>query len=248
MNRRYLRLSIISAALTLVVAGAAAAQDFQKSYRLGPNGRVSLGTVSGDVKVTAYDGADIVIKGIKRGRDSDRVEIEDRSTASRVDIGVNYPKNCNCDASVNFEVLVPRSITYSLDGIASVSGDVEVSGVSGRVRASSVSGDVRVKNVNGVVSATAVSGDVEVEIDQLEGTDDMKFSAVSGNVSVRLPNNLDADIDMSSFSGSIDTNFPIEVRADRHGPRRWARGQVGEGTSRRLKMSSVSGDLSLKHP
>jgi len=247
MNRRLFRLSIISAALTLMAAGAASAQDFQKSYRLGANGQISIGTVSGDVKVTGYDGGEIIVKGIKQGRDIDRVEIEDRSTAGRVEISVRYPRNCDCDASVRFEVQVPRSVSYNFDHIASVSGDVEVNGVMGRVRATSVSGDVKVRNASGAVSATSVSGDVDVEIDQLEGTDDMKFSAVSGNVSVKLPGNLDADVDISSFSGSIDTNFPLEGRSDRHGSRRWARGQVGEGTSRRLKISSLSGDVTLKH-
>jgi Putative adhesin len=248
MIRRLFRLSIISAALSLVIAGAAAAQDFQKSYRLGANGQVSIGNVSGDVRVTGYDGGEIVVRAIKQGRDTDLLEIEDRSTASRVDLSVRYPKNCNCDASVRFEVQVPRSVSYNLDHIASVSGDVFVDGVTGRIRASAVSGDVSVRNVSGTVSATTVSGDVEVDIDRLDGTDDMKFSSVSGDVNVKLPNTLDADVDISSFSGAIDTNFPVEVRGERHGPRRWARGQVGGGGSRRLKMSTLSGDVSLKHP
>jgi DUF4097 and DUF4098 domain-containing protein YvlB len=110
-----------------------------------------------------------------------------------------------------------------------------------------VSGDVRVKNVSGSVSASAVSGDVEVAVDRLEGGDDMKFSSVSGDVSVHLPSSLDADVDMSSFSGSIKTDFPIEVRTEKYGSRSSARGKLGEGSAR-LKMSSVSGDLSLRHP
>jgi Putative adhesin len=248
MKRRLIGLTVISAALCLALAGAAAAQDFQKSYRLGAGGLISIGTVSGDVSVTGYDGGEVVVKAVKQGRDSDRVEIEDFSASGRINIKVRYPENCECDASVRFDVQVPRSVNYNFDHIASVSGDVAVSGVTGRVRVSSVSGDVRVKNVSGAVSATAVSGDVEVEIVQLDGTEDMKFSSVSGDVSVRLPAGLEADVDMSSFSGAIDTNFPIEVRSERHGPRRWARGQVGEGASRRLKISSLSGDLSLKHP
>ena len=89
--------------------------------------------------------------------------------------------------------------------------------------------------------------DVKVEINRLEGSDDMKFNTVSGDVSVMLPGNLDADVDMSSFSGSIKTDFAIEVKSERYGSRNTARGKLGEG-SRRLKMSTVSGDISLRHP
>jgi hypothetical protein len=247
MAKKQFHLSIIASLAVLAVAGTASAQDFQKSYRLASGGQIHVGNISGDVIVTGYDGDSIIVKGTKKGRDRDKVEVEDRSTDGRVDLAVHYPKHCECDASIQFEVQVPRSVSYVFDGISSVSGDVEISGVTGRVHASAVSGDVRVKNVSGSVSASAVSGDVEVAVDRLEGGDDMKFSSVSGDVSVHLPSSLDADVDMSSFSGSIKTDFPIEVRTEKYGSRSSARGKLGEGSAR-LKMSSVSGDLSLRHP
>lgn len=43
---------ILSAALELMLAGAAAAQDFQKTYRISPGSRIRVGNVSGDVVVT----------------------------------------------------------------------------------------------------------------------------------------------------------------------------------------------------
>ena len=247
MTKKLFRSTILASVTLLVAAGTASAQDFQKSYRLAPGGQIHIGNISGDVRVTAYDGDSILVKGTKQGRDQDKVDVEDKSTDSRVDIGVRYPKRCDCDASIQFEVQVPRSISYVFDGISSVSGDVEVSGVSGRVHATAVSGDVRVKNITGAVSASSVSGDVEVLVDRLDGTDDMKFSSVSGDVNVKLPANLGADVDMSSFSGDIKTDFPIEVKTEKYGSRTSARGKIGEGSAK-LSMSSVSGDLSLRHP
>ena len=244
MNKRFFRLSVVSAIISLAFAATASAQDFEKSYRVGAGSHVSVSNISGDVVVTAYDGDAIIVRGIKKGRDSDRIEIEDKSSEGRVQVGVRYPKECNCDASIRFEVRVPRSVSYDFDGFSSVSGDVDVSGVTGRLRASSVSGDVKVKNVSGSASVNSVSGDVEVEVDRLDGSDDMKFSSVSGDVVVKMPSNLDAEVDISSLSGSIKTDFPIEVREERHGTRTYARGRLGSG-SRRLNMSSVSGDLSL---
>jgi DUF4097 and DUF4098 domain-containing protein YvlB len=92
-----------------------------------------------------------------------------------------------------------------------------------------------------------VSGDVHVEIARLEGAEDMKFSTVSGDVTLSLPASLDADVDMSSFSGSIKTDFPVEVRSEKFGSRNWARGKLGDG-SRRLRISTVSGDVNMRHP
>jgi DUF4097 and DUF4098 domain-containing protein YvlB len=247
MNKKLIPFSIATMLVAFALAATAAAQDFQKTYRIGAGGQVRIGNVSGDVIVTGYDGDAIIVKGTKKGRDRDQVEIEDRSGTGNVDIGVHYPKNCNCDANIRFDVQVPRLVNYDFDHIGSVSGDVRVTGVTGRLHASAVSGDVHVTDVSGSVSASAVSGDVRVEINRLDGSDDMKFSTVSGDVSVMLPSSLAADVDMSSFSGSIKTDFGIEVRSERYGSRNTARAKLGEG-SRRLKMSSVSGDLSLRHP
>ena len=247
MNRKLIRFSIAIAFAGFALAATASAQDFQKTYRIGASGQIRIGNVSGDVIVTGYDGDSIVVTGTKKGRDRDLIEIEDRSGSANVDIGVRYPRNCNCDASIRFDVQVPRSASYNFDQISSVSGDVRVTGVNGKLHASAVSGDVHVIDVSGSVSASSVSGDVKVEISRLDGSDDMKFNTVSGDVSVMLPGSLDADVDMSSFSGSIRTDFAIEVRSERYGSRNTARAKLGEGT-RRLKMSSVSGDLSLRHP
>jgi DUF4097 and DUF4098 domain-containing protein YvlB len=247
MNKKLIRFSLAPMLVGFALAATSAAQDFQKTYRIAAGGQVRIGNISGDVIVTAYDGDTIIVKGTKKGRDRDQVEIEDRSGTGNVDIGVNYPKHCNCEANIRFDVQVPRSVNYDFDHISSVSGDVRITGVTGRLHASAVSGDVHITEVSGSVSASSVSGDVRVDISRLDGSDDMKFSTVSGEVNVMLPASLAADVDISSFSGAIKTDFPVEVRTERYGSRNSARGKLGEGT-RRLKMSSVSGNLSLRHP
>ena len=244
MKRSLFRFAAVSALLGLGLVTSAAAQDFQKSYAIGPGGSVHIGTISGNVVVTAYNGNEILVSGFKEGRDRDLVGFKDRSSANKVDVGVDYPKDCRCDAGVRFEVMVPSGVNYNFEGISSVSGDVKVNGVTGYLKASSVSGDVEVREVTGAVSASSVSGDVSVEISRFEGNEDMKFTSVSGDVNVRLPSSLGAEIDMSSLSGSIRTDFPIEVKKERYTSRKSARGTVGDG-ARSLRISSVSGSLSL---
>ncbi len=238
------------------------AQDFQKTYRIGAGGSVTVKNVSGDVEVSGHDGDAIIVNGYKEGRDREMVEVEDRSSANAVDVGVRYPRECNCDASVRFEIRVPRGVRYNFERVSTASGNISVTGVTGRVNvqtasgnvkvsevsgeisAGSASGDVRVGEIRGTVSASTASGNVNVEIAQLEGAGNMKFSSASGDVNVRLPSTLDADVYMTTASGSIETNFPIEVKKPRYGPSSQAHGTLGSG-SRTLRISSASGDVSL---
>lgn len=246
----------------LMTAITATAQDFQQSYGLGAGGTVNIRNVSGKITITGYNGNQIVVTGYKEGRDRDQISIEDQSSGNSVSVRARYPENCNCSASVRFEVRVPTEISYRFNSISSVSGEVSISnvmgdliaksvsggvtvnGVSGKATISSVSGSVTVGAVNGSVTAKSTSGDVKVEINRLSGTEDMEFASVSGDVHVKLPGNLNANVKLSTLSGDIRTDFPITIDESRYGPGRRAQGVVGSG-ERNLKISTVSGSVHL---
>jgi DUF4097 and DUF4098 domain-containing protein YvlB len=244
--KSYLFRSItISSVICLLLTLTASAQDFQKNYRIGAGGAVNIRNVSGGVTVTGYSGDTITVTAYKEGPDRDQVTIEDSSGGNNVDVRARYPENCNCNVSVRFDVKVPSGISYRYDSITSVSGDVNISNVKGDLHVKSVSGAVSVKGAAGAVNAASVSGDVEVEIQSLEGADRaMEFNSVSGDVDVKLPGNLDADVKMSTLSGELKTDFPLQVEEKERGPGRSASGRLGNG-SRSLKLSTVSGDINL---
>jgi len=241
-----MRKKLFALASALLLAGLmpAMAQDFQRSYSLREGGFIRIRNISGNVQVTGYTGEAVTVLGYKEGRDRDRVEIVDQSSADRVDVRVRYPEHGTTDASVNFEVRVPARLPLNLDGISSVSGNVSISGVTGQIKADCVSGNITIVDVVGTASATAVSGNVDVQITRLEGVRDMKFSSISGNVSVKAPAGLSAYVEMSTLSGSLKTDFPIEVIERRYGPRRSARGKLGGGGIS-LQIRTVSGRVSL---
>ncbi|MDT5295282.1 MAG: hypothetical protein QOJ76_2162 [Acidobacteriota bacterium] len=263
MGRRKISNLVGAVVLCLAAAGVAGAQEFQRSYDLQAGGTVNILNVSGNITLTGYEGRTLNVQAYKEGRDREVVEVEDMSTPGHVSLRAKYPANCNCDASVRFIVRVPRSADLNFEKIATASGslkaegfagrvtlqtasgNVSVRGVSGEIRASSASGTVRVVDAAGTVNAGSASGNVEVELTRLEGGGDMRFSSASGDVNVRLPASIDARVDMSTASGSIETNFPIEVRNNRNGSGSRAQGQLGSG-ARLLKISSASGNVSLK--
>jgi hypothetical protein len=249
--------------LIAIASVSVSAQEFQKSYSVGAGSRISVRNVSGDVIVTGYDGGTVQVKGFKEGEDRDLVQVEDLSGPNSVDVRVKYPENCNrCNASVRFEVQVPRSVSYEFEQLSSASGDITVKSVTGNVRVktasgdtdidgvdgstnvSVASGDITIKNAAGPVTAKSASGDVDVEIVRLEGNDAMEFSSASGDVKVVMPANLDADVDMSTLSGELKTDFGLQVEERERGPGKRAMGKLGAG-SRRLRIRSVSGAVSL---
>jgi hypothetical protein len=261
MKRAYSRL-IAVCGVVLLASVVAAAQDFSKQYNLAAGGHISIHSVSGNVKVIGYNGSAVLVTAEKEGRDRDRVEVEDLSGGDRIELRSRYPEHCNCQASINFTVQVPRGAKYSFDKIGSASGDIEIRGVAGdingrsasgdvtiedvqgNINASSASGNVRVTKATGTVNAHSASGDVEVDLAGIEGTGNMEFTSASGDVRVKAPASLDAEVDMSVTSGDIKTDFAIPVEKTEHRPQRTAHGRLGSG-SRIVKIRSVSGDVSL---
>jgi hypothetical protein len=160
-------------------------------------------------------------------------------------------------ARVDFTVRVPAGVRVSL---ATVTGDVYATGLRSPVRAASVSGNVHVAS-DGPVQATSVSGNVEATMGRTGG-ESLRFSSVSGNVTVRVPASTDADFSARTLSGNIDSDFPLELGSrDRRRGRddddddddrvrvrvhigQEAHGRLGRGGPE-LRVNTVSGDIAL---
>ena len=253
---------VCTVALVCLIAVSAVAQDFQKSYSLAPGSRVAVKNVSGNVVVNGYPGSDVVIAAIKEGPDRELVQIEEQQDAQGITVVARYPQNTRCDASVRFELRVPAGTEYNFDSLSSASGNVSVEGVQGKVRArtasgnvsvrqargsidaTSASGNVEVQGVSGAVNARTASGDVDVELLAQSPADEMKFATASGNVTVRAPANFDAEVEMSTASGSLKTDFPLKVEDHLWGNGKKASGRLGSGSCR-VKLSTASGDVNL---
>ncbi len=220
------------------------AQDFRKSYALAPGGQIVIGNILGDIKIEGHKGTVIEVVANKKGIGHDQVEIRDQSIGDRIELHVVSPKFDIGRAGADFQVKVPSTAGYNFSRISTYDGNVEISDVTGRLRAESVRGNVEIKGVSGLVSASSHSGHVSVEINQAHGRNHMRFSSISGNVTARAPAGLNALIDMSSMSGQLKTDFPIEIQERRHGPGKSARGRLGGG-KQLLFMTSVSGTVSL---
>ena len=83
-----------------------------------------------------------------------------------------------CDAASVFELNVPKAVAAT--GLSAVSGDINASGMHGRVEANVVSGNVDVMNVGTSLYVQGVSGNITVA--NVGG--DAHVENVSGRISV----------------------------------------------------------------
>ena len=113
--------------------------------------------------------------------------------------------------------------------LETVSGELSGTGIGGNTRANSVSGDVTLRSVTGDIDAETVSGDVEltnarsssVHVNSTsgdahyQGTVDARgrydFHSYSGDVRLALPASTGAQLSVETFSGDIDSDFPMTL-------------------------------------
>ena len=186
--------------LGFLVAGYTTAygaeQEIRRSFTLDPGATISLGNVSGDIKISSRPGSQAEMIAVKSGPDNklDDVEILIDASPNRLNIRTQYPQNSNTNVSVSFDLTVPPDV--NLDSINSVSGSIDIVDIENRVIARSVSGSVLASRLGREVSLESVSGDVQVT--ETDGRTSVK--SVSGAVSAT---DINGDLDANSVSGRI---------------------------------------------
>lgn len=132
--------------------------------------------------------------------------------------------------------------------VHTVSGDVELSGVRGDVEVESVSGDVGLRDGAATqVRMHTTSGDVSFT-GRIADAGRYEFNTHSGDVRLLLPGDVGARLSVSTFSGGIESDFPITLRPGDHGigasQAKRLDFTLGQGTARILA-ETFSGDITL---
>ncbi len=126
----------------------------------------------------------------------------------------------------------------------SVSGDIYLNRARGSVEAEVVSGTVKLLDITEArrVSAKSVSGNVEYRGQVLPGGV-YKFTSHSGEVRLFLPGDSSFDLEASSFSGSVTTDFPVQVIGKLSG--KTIQGRVGKGGAE-VQAKAFSGSVEIR--
>ena len=125
---------------------------------------------------------------------------------------------------------------------ATGNGSVRVDDARGAVRAASGNGRIDV-SAAGPVTASSGNGDIQVSIASPRAAGDMAFNSGNGSITLRLPDGFGAELDATSGSGSISSDF--EVRTTGRLTRGRLRGTLGNG-GRALRVATGNGRVSLE--
>jgi DUF4097 and DUF4098 domain-containing protein YvlB len=222
-----LRLTGSSSRVTLDEGGGRRGSDTRFEVSVPYGVRVLATSQSGDVSVRGTRGQ------VEARSQSGDIHVED--VATRLDVntlsGGLTATNVGGDAE-----------------ITTVSGDVKLSDVHGNVDVGTVSGEVELRGVTAkLVRAKTTSGDVTYD-GIIDPAGRYEFVAHSGDIRLHVQRDASAQLTVSTWSGSIDSDFPITLKPGEHGigkttSKRFTF-EIGAGAGR-ITAESFSGDITI---
>ncbi|KJC63962.1 DUF4097 family beta strand repeat-containing protein [Agreia bicolorata] len=221
-----------------------------------PGARVEVHSVSGrDLKVS-IDGDVLEIDHPQLSWDNFIEVFKSFKGNAKADISIMIPR----EASLKFGVVNASALISGLRTDArvnSVSGDIVIDDIIGDLDINTVSGEISVSDQEGVLNAHTVTGDITVtgalrkfSADGVSGTvfldltgipEEISNNTVSGDLTVRLDQDVPARFTLNSVSGTLQVDSTIT---------RGTRGRGFNHTSGSLdkkwvevRANSVSGDI-----
>jgi DUF4097 and DUF4098 domain-containing protein YvlB len=142
--------------------------------------------------------------------------------------------------------IVARGLTGNVE-VTTLNGEVTLTDVKGDVEVTSVSGDIDLRSVVArYVRAKSTSGDVTYD-GAVDGTGRYELGSHSGSVYLTIPQGTGALLTIATYSGSIESDFPITLKPGEHGigsSKRFTF-EIGKGDAR-VSAESFSGDITIR--
>jgi DUF4097 and DUF4098 domain-containing protein YvlB len=162
-----------------------------KTFKLGTDGSLDLGNISGDITVKRGGGSDATVEIVKtaHGRDASdsraqlgMVTVDVNESTGRAEVKTRYAngQHRNLNVSVDYNVTAPAGTRVTA---SSISGSIHISDIKGDVSANTISGDVRISGASRINTAHSISGSIEISDVKTDGSIEAK--TVSGDVRLR---------------------------------------------------------------
>ena len=240
--------SLLAALLATAFAMTASAQvteEFHRTVPLSANGRIALDNINGNVTIAGWERNEVQIDAVKKASNQqklDEARIEVDGSGDSVHIRTRYPegRTNNNPATVTYQLRVPR--VARLDSISLVNGSLDVSQVSGDIKADLVNGKANAHDLAGRAELSSVNGTINAYYRTLDNVTGIELKSVNGSVRLGLPSSPNADVRVSTVNGGITTDFPLQVQGKFMG--RHLDGKLGNGGTR-IEISNVNGSVHI---
>jgi DUF4097 and DUF4098 domain-containing protein YvlB len=225
------RIALALFVLGLAAAMPASADEWSKTYNISAKPDLRIETSDANIRVTTWDQntieAKVVTTRYKIGEGG--IRVEEHQNGDTVEIEVKFPHhNFTVDWGnhrVDVIIQMPRQGRVNLrtgDGkidLAGFKGDMDLhsgdgsetlDGVDGRLRAST--GDGHITAHGRFDELELKTGDGHVEVRAGAGSSlavGWRLETGDGNVSLEVPGDLAADVDLHTSDGHIDLDMPV---------------------------------------
>ena len=231
----------------------ALSEEFHQTYAITSDGRIELDNINGPVHISSWDRNEVKVDAVKYADTKERLDeakIEVDSGKDYLSIRTKYPDHNNNwnwgshnnPASVEYTLTVPR--TANLDEIKLINGALDVTGVSGEVRASCINGRLEAHDLSGRAKLSTINGRLDARFAQLSGQD-VELNSVNGSLELTIPSDSNAEVEASTVSGGINNDFGLRVNHHRFVGHD-LRGELGKGGSH-IRLSDVNGRIEIRH-
>jgi DUF4097 and DUF4098 domain-containing protein YvlB len=233
MKSTFTRVSVAVVALCLISSLAARAEEWSKTYSLTGRPDLRAETSDANIRVTTWDQNTIEAKVIttryKIGEGG--IRVEEHQNGNLVELEVRYPHhNFNVEwgqHKVDIIIQMPREGKVNLrtgDGkieVASLKGEMDLHTGDGSVNLDAVDGKLRASTGDGHIQANGrfdeldlKTGDGHVDVRAASGsalTNSWRLETGDGSVSLEVPHDLAADVDLHTSDGHIDLDMPVSA-------------------------------------
>lgn len=151
----------------------------------------------------------------------------------------NYSKNIKIDTtSGDTKIGYLHLDRFNHD---SISGDLSALSItSNNISLDSTSGNYKLRGNIGNLNANTISGDIFIEYENFSNY--INMGTTSGDIDLKLPETADFNLDVSTVSGDIETEFPIMVKGS--SKKNSLEGTVGDGGND-IEINTISGNVRL---
>ena len=204
---------------------------------------------NGGIRVEAWDQADVLVRAVVQTWD----ETDDaarallpqvRVQAAGASVSADGPDRdgngrWNRGWSVSFRIWAPRALAVDL---RAVNGGVSLVGMQGHSRLRTTNGGLSLDGVGGEIEGRTTNGGVQVRLggSRWDGAG-LSLETTNGGVTMRVPRDYSAALDVSTVNGGFRTDLPIDLP---EGRRRNVRTTLGAGGPL-LKVQTHNGGVRL---
>jgi hypothetical protein len=245
----------------IICSGSPFAQEYKVSVQNTKDGKLVLNDFYGELPIEGYAGNEIIIsstsdrfeqpppqaKGLKpiyaAGTDNTGLALRVEKNGNQVTVQCLLPIT---SGGASYKIRVPENFSIQVKSECSRSNDVSIQNTKNEIEVN-VCHSIKVKNVTGPLVLSNISGDINVVFSDINKDKPISIASVSGDIDVTVPAKTPVDLEMSTVSGNMYSDF--ELQADNKSLHRIGGNTInsklnGGGTD--IKIHNVSGNIYLR--